>query len=535
MLFVALLCLALPSVAQTSLQNLRALFGSAQTLFWQVEPRFSINDNPIKSLPPLSPDDPNVLRYRKAGQAAQKFLVAAGPQSKSEGVPIMLYFAAMSYSRISEHDKALYYINRLLTEYPNYARPRQVDTPEEDRPIKADLLHLKLWHMSQLKQFEKQAKTQPPLSVLKEVAKEGIAAVEATKERRPPQQYLDLEWLAPTPDQLRTAALPSVKELVSSIHNELLPVAIKKSGAKAVRDYLRQMSVAGEPIASYASTKLLDIDKTILAQYRAEAEAALRENRFDAAKAAYRRIIDEYSGTDAAQGANTSLKKVTLAQYRFEAQRALQAKKFDDAKAAYRRIMAEFPDTEDARLAEGELKKIVPVAVAYYKVEGDKTFRPGDPDQFGVPQSKAREYFEKMYKEDPTGPQADYALYYWSRALGTEGNVKQALPQLMELLDKFPDSSLTAQTVYLIGFYYAGNSVRQYDKAIEWLQQVVQKYPQSEEAPESLWLIAFILHYAEKRYQDAIPYLQQLQRNYPKSPRWKHTDEEIQKCKQQVP
>lgn len=174
-----LLWLVYPTAGQTPLPQLRALFHGAKTLFWQVEPRFNVNYNPIESLPPLAPNDPDVARYRRAAQAAENFLAAAGPQSKSEGVPIMLYFAAMSYSRIGEHEKALHYINRLLTEHSNYKWPRLEGYPEEDRPIKADLLHLKLWHMSQLNQYAKEAKEKPSLVVLKSVAQTGVEATQA--------------------------------------------------------------------------------------------------------------------------------------------------------------------------------------------------------------------------------------------------------------------------------------------------------------------------------------------------------------------
>ncbi|MDQ3814425.1 MAG: tetratricopeptide repeat protein [Armatimonadota bacterium] len=485
-LYVALLWLVYPAGSQTSSTKLRGLFENAKNLFWQAEPRFHVNFNPIESLPPLSPNDPDVVRYRRAAQVAEAFLTAAGPNSKSTGVPIMLYFAAMSYSRISQHEKALHYISRLLAEFPNYKRPRLVGYPEQDRPVKSDLLHLKLWHMSRLKQYAQEAKDQSPLVILKSVAQDGIVAIQAAAEREAPQRYLDLEWLSPTPDQLRTAALPSIKEIVAGIYNELLPVAIQKDGAKAVREYLRTLAQPKSPFYQMASTKLASIDRIVLAQYRQEAEKAIKGKRFDDAKAAYRRIIEEYPGTDA------------------------------------------------ARSAETELQRVVPVAVAYYKGEGDKNFRPNAPDQFGVPQSKAREYFEKMYKEDPNGPQADHALYYWSRGLGTEGKVQQAVKQLKEFLERFPDSPLRTKATYLIGFYYGSQLMRRYDIAVEWMQQVIQKYPESAEAPEALWHIAFYLAYGQKRYQEAIPYLEQLQQKYPDSPRAKHTAEEIQKFRERM-
>lgn len=539
LLFIVFFGLAYPAFSLTASPKLRSLFENAKVLFWQVEPEFNVNSNPIENLPPLAENDADVVYYRRAAQAAERFLVAAGPKSKSEGVPIMLYFAAMSYSRINEHEKVLLYINRLLTEYSDYKRPRMAGYPEEDRPVKADLLHLKLWHTSQLKQYEKEAKRKSTLAVLKEVAQSGIQAMQAKASMRPPQQYLDLEWLAPTPDQLRTAALPSVKEIVASIHDELLPAVIKVSGAKAARDYLRELGKSGEPVASYANTKLLDIDKTVLAQYRQEAEKALREKQFNTAKTIYRRIMDEYSGTEAARLAEADLKQASITEYRYVAEVALNEKRFDDVKATYRRLIAEFPESNDALWAEGELKKIVPVAVAYYKSEGEKNFRAAQPDQFMKPQSKSREFYEKAYKEDPEGAQAAEMLYNWTKALATEKNqVPPAIGLMEEWMKKYPaNHPMRVQAMWQLAFFYATQRNR-YSDGIKLMDQIVKEYPQSPEAAESLWHAAMLwtglTDGAREGYEKGLPYLEKYYKDYPNAPRWPNALKWINRFKEKL-
>lgn len=521
--------------------NLTPLFDRATQLFWTAEPRFNNEYNPVQSLPALEPSDPQTALYRRAAASAEAFLLAQARNGRVDRrTPVMIYFAAMCYSRLNEHEKAIYYIDRMLNEYPDYRRARLEGSPELDRPVRGNLLHLKLYHTGQLANLSltdavKTACTgQKPLELLATVVEEGAEATKYVAPAEGQSIAVELEFSSPTPDQLRAAALPTITQLVARANDALLPSAIKTEGAKPVREYLRGLTRNNGPFASYASFKLISIDRDIVTQYRTDAKKAWDAKQWGAARAAFAVLISEYAGTDVARQAKDDMRRMIVLQYKDEAAVALAAKNFDAAKGSYRQLIAEYGDSDDAIWAEAQLKEIVPIAVTYYKEEGTRNFRPGQPDQHGVPQSKGREFFEKMYREDPEGPQASYALYYWSRALGTEGKIAQAIPQLKQLLAKFPDSDEAARTLYLLGFYHAGKQIKSYDVALAYLAQVSQKYPSSPEAAEALWLSAFTLRFNLKRNADAIACLEQLKKQCPLSPRCKFVDEVIGDCRKSM-
>lgn len=424
-------------------------------------------------------------------------------------------------------------IDQLLHSHPNYQRPRVEGFSKFDRSVRADLLHLKLYHASRLTDF---SKIQKSMEFLRSVAAEGTEALNATRSQNDTDDAddSDVSYSSPTSDQLRAAALPSVMALVAQIHNTLLPQAVKDDGAKAVRDYLRGLMKESGPFASYASFKLLDIDRVILAHYRADAQKAWREKKWAAARAGFSLIIKEYEGTTEGKKAEGELKQVIVAQYKDEAVIAFAANNFDGAKGAYRRIIAEYGDTDDATWAEGELKKIVPVAVAYYKTEADKSFRPGAEDQFGKPQTKAVESYERMYQEDPDGKQAAYAFFKWSEALGTTGKSAQGVKQMEQWLEKYPQSPLRAEVLYTLGFFLGGLPLNRNDEAIKWLKQVVDQYPKSEQAPEALWHIAFFHAWSNNRFKEGLPYLERLHKEYPQSFRWRHTEKWIKRFNEKI-
>jgi TolA-binding protein len=133
-----------------------------------------------------------------------------------------------------------------------------------------------------------------------------------------------------------------------------------------------------------------------------------------------------------------------------------------------------------------------------------------------------------MYQEDKDGPKADLALYNWARALGTSGKTKEEVNLLQQHLKEFPKSKVRAEAMYLLGFTYCNQQLRDYKDGIPLLLQVAKDYPQSAEAPEALWNAAFVLGW-NKQYQQAVPLLQQLKKEYPKSPRAKWADEWISK------
>jgi len=236
-----------------------------------------------------------------------------------------------------------------------------------------------------------------------------------------------------------------------------------------MRGYLRELTKPNSSLKDIAAPRLVEVDQRLINYYFARAKVLLRKHDFAATRKMYRRII------------------------------------------------AEYPSSPAAQRAEAELPRVVPVAIKFYKVEGTKNFHPEK--QFGVPQTKAREFFEKMYKEDTKNESAEYALYYWARALGTEGKVKEEVKLLQSHLKKFPQSKMRAKVLYLLAFTYGNNPLAQHDKAIAMYQDIVSSYPKEKEASESLWQIAF-LEGVNSRFDKAITACQMLITRYPKSYRY---------------
>lgn len=213
--------------------------------------------------------------------------------------------------------------------------------------------------------------------------------------------------------------------------------------------------------------------------------------------------------------------QLVIKQYFAQAKALLHKHDFAGTRKKYKQIIAEYPDSDASRRAEAELPKVVPVAVNYYQKEGDKNFNPGK--QIGVPQGKAREFYEKMYNEDPDGGKADYAVYYWARALGTEGKFKEALQKLHGFEEKFPRSKLHSKALFLEGFLNGDNHVKKISRAAQLMEQTAQQYPETDEAPEALWYGAFY-HAQLNQFPQAIACLEEL-KGYPKSPRTKYGEQ----------
>ena len=517
---------AAPAATSPPSPSLSALFHKAADAFWSVEPRFSSYDLPFTQLTPLPPGDAAIPRYQSAARAAEEFLAAQkASQTPSEGTPVMLYFAAMSYDRLGDHARTLVYLDRLLREFPDYKRPRIDGDPFFDHSPRAELLLLRMWHARQLH-------SQPDtLESLGQMARDAAEIQKLLKTReRLAQKMPDLDYVARTADMLRAAALPGAVQLTKDAHDAALPQLSKQKGARATRDYLRGLN--RKPLApyfgDYANAKLVELDKVILAGYRNDAKKALGENRYDVAASIYRKMLADYAGTPLADEANAGVRSATIGGYRYAAQEAFKANDFDKARANWRQISAQFAGSSEAEQAQSELKKIVPVAVKFYRDEADKSFQPSR--QIGQPQSRAREFYEKMYREDPDGAGADYAFLRWSRALGTEGKIDQAQKQLAQMDQKFPQSELRAQSLYARAFLAGSPKLRNYGEAVKLLQTVVQEYPQSSRAPEALWHIAF-WSAPLGRYAQGIAALEQLQRDYPGSPRTPFAPRQIEQLR----
>jgi len=90
---------------------------------------------------------------------------------------------------------------------------------------------------------------------------------------------------------------------------------------------------------------------------------------------------------------------------------------------------------------------------------------------------------------------------------------------LQDFLQKFPDSPLQTEALFTLGFLTGAAPTQKYQEGVEWLRQIVDKYPQDQHfAPEALWHIA-LFHEAADKPAEAIAALQQLLQKYPNSPR----------------
>jgi TolA-binding protein len=456
-----------------SRQELARRFSRLARTWHAVQPTFNFNSSPVWELPPAPSGSAEYAGYQKALEAAQAYLeVAAQLEDKpSHNTQTALYFAALSAWSLDQSELMLEFIERLLP--LDYRRPMLYDFPAAAREVGPELRHLRLnaW-------LESAKKNQLPrghtaFSLLQAVREE---AAQATAVRL---QVLEV----PTAGQMRANTLPTPERLLHEFYQRYLGAAARQD-RRGLRTFLLQAS-RGEYEAEFFALQLQELDRVLIAQLKADAAKATREKRFE------------------------------------------------DAKKTYRELMAAYPG--EAQWAQGELKKIVPVAVAFYKDEGDKNFQPDKPDQFGVPQTKAAEYYEKMYKEDPDGAQADYALFEWSEALGTVGKVAQGAKQMEEWLKKYPRGNpLRAKVMYTLAFFYGSQPMKKYDEAIKLMKQVVEEYPKTEYAPEALWHTALFYVWGSDQYTEGLPYLQKLQAEYPQSFRWKYTDGWIKKFQEEA-
>ena len=440
---------------------------------------------------PLAADNPLRAEYSRAALAADGFIqLADANKTQNRMRPEVLYLGGLAKFSTGDNAGALQLLERLQAEYPDYKRDQYVNdrdnlNPEYSVPAAPGVSKLVFYLRLQVA-----LKDAPDaFGALRQITQEALNTLAAQREYsrlvasrsdKYNTYYFQESSFGSQPDQLRAAALPSTPALVETAWDALIEKSLHPAGAQALREWLRGLSAPDAPLANAAIYRLATIDQLIIKQYFAQAQQLLNEKNFDGARASYRQIMAEYSGSDAA----------------------------DQAEAA--------------------LPGIVPVAVAYYKEEGEKNFRAAEPNQFGVPQTKSREYFEKMYKEEPKGLHADEALYWWSRAVGTEGNAEQAIAQYEQLAKEFPESPFVPNALYASAFIYGANFNRQYDKAIGIMLRIVEQYPQSEKAPEALWTSAFWRAYGEQRYTDAAVFLEKL-RQYPNFYAYKHIDEELAK------
>jgi TolA-binding protein len=480
--------------------QLSELFATVRDSFWQAENELATrafaedsnlqhNERLAFYAKPIEKTDPLFAQYAKAAKAADAYVaLATQSQSGQSGLPAMLYLGALAHYSIGSNARALDLFEQLRTKYPNYKRDQYINdrsdpNPRYSVPVSASIA--KLIFYLRLQNLPKD----PPdaFAALKQVTNDALTALSTQHEYslwvaslsdKYNYRSFDESNFGSEPDQRRASALPPSLRLVKESWDKLLEKALARGGAKPLRDWLRSLSASPDaPLAQLASYRLQNIDALIIKALFAEAQYQMDAKNFDGARAKYRQIMAEYAGTDA------------------------------------------------ARRAEEALPRITPTAVAYYREEADVLYKPKE--QMWTMQTKAREFYEKMYKEDPDGPSADYALYYWSEALGTEGKLDQEVKQLQQWLSKYKNSPLRVRALYLLGFSLGRQGGDKMNSALKYFKEVSEAYPNSEEAPEALWYSAFFLS-GNHRLSECDAFVRELVKKYPQHVRSKYAEEWLQ-------
>jgi len=284
-------------------------------------------------------------------------------------------------------------------------------------------------------------------------------------------------------------------------------------------------------LSSFAISELVIIDPKLIKASLEQAEAHLAKHHYADAEKIYRNLLNEYDASPQGSRIKALLTRCVVDGYNYQADQNLERHRFEQARTYLHKIIDTYPRTEYADAARKKLEETVSVAVRYYHTIAKKNFQPLG--HIGIAQNKAAIYYKRMYEENKKGPMASLALYYWARALGTEGKVKQEVKLLQQHLVAFPHSEVRSRAMYLLGFTYCNNQLRDYKRGIPLLLQVAADFSRDKVAPEALWNAAYILGW-EKQYAKAIPLLQQLKRQYPDSPRAKWVDQWIAKYQEEV-
>jgi TolA-binding protein len=491
--------------------NSYELYQTISRTFWNAERQLQQRVDPFSAAPspyisPLDKADPLYQKYFQVDHVANEYITyldnrqnspllkgdSGGFFGQSWTLPPVLYLGGLAAFTIGDYANAQKYFSCLLKNHADYKRHSYIgdnytSDPDFAQPVKPAVTKL-LFYCEMKNRARQQAET--PANTFTDFQNFSQSSLEVLS-----TQIAFAEWLAnrpnkyqrrefhednygDEPDQLRASVLPKTGQLIEDGWRQLFPAALKKSGALAMRAYLRTLLTNDSSLQDIVTPRLAEVDKLIIASYFAQAKVLLAK--------------DDFAGT----------------------------------RSKYKQIIAEYPDSDASHLAETQLPKVVPVAVNYYQKVADDNFHPAA--KIGVPQDKAADYYSRMYQEDKDGPKADLALYNWARALGTSGKTKEEVNLLQQHLKEFPKSKVRAEAMYLLGFTYCNQQLRDYKDGIPLLLQVAKDYPQSAEAPEALWNAAFVLGW-NKQYQQAVPLLQQLKKEYPKSPRAKWADEWISK------
>lgn len=105
-----------------------------------------------------------------------------------------------------------------------------------------------------------------------------------------------------------------------------------------------------------------------------------------------------------------------------------------------------------------------------------------------------------------------------------ENKIKEAISSFESLLKEYPDSKLAPKALVHLASIYQSLLVKEisqkdsYEKAQKYFREVFDKYPASEEAPNSLFMASFILANNLERYDEATQSYKLFIEKYPNDP-----------------
>lgn len=347
---------------------------------------------------------------------------------------------------------------------------------------------------------------------------------------------------------MQESNLPSVQQTLVAVFGQYLSFhsrdavatsSVTTSGIATLtqlRNILRQLQsmnqghlsggtwIYNSPLPTFAVQHLQPLDQRIIDTSFASATTLRKKHQYASAIKTYKTLLADYANTPHAAPIKVLLDGAIVEDYNYRAKLALAKHDYKKGRAALKKIIALYPESDFANAAQKALDGIVPVAVEFYKEQGEKYFHPEK--QFRVPQTQAGTYFEKMYNEHPKGPESGYALYYWARSLGTQGKISQAAGMLKDFDKRFPRSEMKGKALFLEAFYNGENQVRNYKRGADLMIQFARQYPKAKEAPDALWYGAFYSAYAGNQLQ-AVDMLTNLKKHYPNNNHAKHVAEWI--------
>src|SRR5690606_11466900 len=121
----------------------------------------------------------------------------------------------------------------------------------------------------------------------------------------------------------------------------------------------------------------------------ASGTALCKKHQYAKAIKIYKTLLADYANSPQEASLKVLLDAAIVGDYNYRAKRALAKHDYKIARTALQKIIALYPDSNYAEAAQKAMDVTVPVAIKYYKDQGDKSFHPKGP--IGVAQTAALE------------------------------------------------------------------------------------------------------------------------------------------------